>query len=433
MSAPLYEKIKKYAENPNVCRFHMPGHKGKADLGFDPIMKYDVTEVDATDNLYFPQESLLEAEKLAACAFGVKQTIFCAGGATLCNQTALSFFAGKKVLFERNIHISAFNAAMLLDIVPVFVYNNFDRQTGVVLPVESEQIENMLTNDTDIAAVFLTSTNYYGLCADCKKIKAVCKAHGVTLIADNSHGAHLKFVEDNDVSHCADIIIDSAHKTLPVLTGGAFLHFNIDVKRSDVCSRMLAFGSTSPSFPILASLDFAREWCKENGVKFKETKQRTQKLKDELQKYGVTVVTSQIHDPLRLCIATNDAENTDKKLQRQGLISEMCSGNCIVFMFSPFNSEEEFDRLEKALKQIAPKPPTSRNIAFPKTEFVCAPKTAFWSEKKEVTIIDAIDCTAAEAVIPYPPGVPILFPGEKITKETAEYLKSHNTDKVKVI
>ena len=128
MNAPFYNKIKQYAEDNSVRRFHMPGHKGKADFGFDPIMKYDVTEVERTDNLYFPQDALAEAEKLAAKLFDVKTTVFCAGGATLGNQTALSFFQNKKVLFERNIHISAFNAAMLLNIEPVFVYNKTDKK-----------------------------------------------------------------------------------------------------------------------------------------------------------------------------------------------------------------------------------------------------------------------------------------------------------------
>ena len=439
MNAPFYNKIKSYAEDSSVRRFHMPGHKGKCDLGFDPVMKYDVTEVDRTDNLYFPQDALIESERLAAELFGVKTTVFCAGGATLGNQTALSFFSKKKVLFERNIHVSAVNAAMLLDIEPVFVYNRFDRKTGVVLPIEKEDIAETLKNDSDISAVFLTSPNYYGLCADGEEIKKVCHEYGVTLIVDNSHGAHLKFSgEDSDNAvkgnHCADIIIDSAHKTLPVLTGGAFIHFNIDVKREDVCARMLAFGSTSPSFLILSSLDFARAWCDENREMFKKTRNRIEELKDGLRSNGITVIESMIHDPLRLCIAAANAEEIDNELQKKNIIPEMSAGQCIVFMFSPFNSDEEIKLLENTLIELEPKQPVeSEDFSFPKTNFVCTPKEAYFGKTNEIEIENAVGRTAARAVIPYPPGVPILLPGEQITEETAEYLKKHNTDKVKVI
>ena len=439
MNAPFYNKIKQYAEDKSVRRFHMPGHKGKADLGFDPIMKYDVTEVERTDNLYFPQDSLIEAEKLAAKLFDVKTTIFCAGGATLGNQTALSFFQKKKVLFERNIHISAFNATMLLDIEPVFVYNKTDRETGVVLPIEANDIETALEKNNDISAVFLTSPNYYGLCTDCEEIKKICNSYGVTLIVDNSHGAHLKFAgNENDEAtkgnHCADIIIDSAHKTLPVLTGGAFIHFNIDVNREDVCARMLAFGSTSPSFLILSSLDFARAWCEENREKFKATRKKIEEMKQRLKNNGITVVSSKIYDPLRLCIAASNADEIDEELQKRSIIPEMCSGQCVVFMFSPFNSEDEIDLLEKTLIELSPKAPMkTEDFSFPKTNFVCSPKDAYFGQTAEIDVKNAVGRTAARSVIPYPPGVPILFPGEQITEQTANYLIKRKTEKVKVI
>ena len=439
MNAPFYNKIKQYAEDNSVRRFHMPGHKGKADFGFDPIMKYDVTEVERTDNLYFPQDALAEAEKLAAKLFDVKTTVFCAGGATLGNQTALSFFQNKKVLFERNIHISAFNAAMLLNIEPVFVYNKTDKKTGVVLPIEAIEIEKALNENSDIAAVFLTSPNYYGLCADCEEIKKICTNHGAILIVDNSHGAHLKFAgEGNDETvkgnHCADIIIDSAHKTLPVLTGGAFIHFNIDVKREDISARMLAFGSTSPSFLILSSLDYARAWCEENGDKFKSTRKKIEAMKQRLTENGITVVSSKIHDPLRLCIAASNADEIDGELQKRNIMPEMCSGQCIVFMFSPFNSEEELELLEKTLIELVPEAPIETDgLSFPKTNFVCSPKDAYFGKTEETDVKDSVGRTAARSVIPYPPGVPILFPGEQITEQTANYLIKRNTEKVKVI
>ncbi len=435
VNAPFYEKIKKYAENSEVRRFHMPGHKGNFDLFDEHITKFDVTELDTTDNLYSPQKELLEAERLASELFGVKRTVFCAGGATLGNQTALSFFEGRKVLFERNIHISVLNAAMLLDIEPVFAYNSINTQTGVVMPVEKQEIEETLRNDPDISAVFITSPNYYGLCADIRGIKQICEKYGVLLITDNSHGTHLAFFDnDSSGSHCSDITVDSAHKTLPVLTGGAFLHFNTNISREEICSKMLAFGSTSPSFLILSSLDKARAWCEENIESFLQTKNNVNNVKSFLRSKNATVVESEICDPIRVCIACENAKETDLQLKKFNFIPEMCDGNCIVFMFTPFNRDSDFTDLIRAFSEIdfkAPIMPVCQSL--PETQIVCKMKEAFYGEKTESDIDSAVGRIAAEPIIPYPPGVPILIPGELITEKTAEYIKMYNTDKVKVL
>lgn len=435
--AIFYEKIKKYGEDGSIHRFHMPGHKGRANFFGTGISRYDVTETNGTDNLFFPQKELIDAENRAAMLFGVKRTVFLAGGATLGNQTALSFFNGKKVLFERNIHISALNAAMLSDITPVFAYNGSDVATGVVLPISADEIEKKLDEEKDVSAVFITSPNYYGLCADLPKIKSICSHRGVKLIADNSHGAHLSFTGDifsplAAGSHCADITVDSAHKTLPSLTGAAMIHFNYDVSREDVCANMLAFASTSPSFLILSSLDYACEWCEKNREKFEEAKRRTDELKEKLESAGICVVRSEFYDPLRICIAAKNAAEIDKKLQNNGIIPEMQSGNCIVFMISPFNTEDDFSALKKTLLNTKIIPPEREERSFPKTVFARPLKTAFFGRKKGVLTEKSVGMIAARAVIPYPPGVPILIPGEIITRETADYLIMNKTEKVTV-
>ncbi len=435
--ADFYEKIKAYGENETIRRFHMPGHKGKTVYFGTDIAKYDVTETDKTDNLFFPQAELKEAEERAARLFGVKKTVFTAGGATAGNQTALSFFAGRKVLFERNVHISALNAAMLLDITPVFVYNEFDCSTGVVLPVTASAVKAGLDEEKDIAAVFLTSPNYYGLCADLTKIKKVCEERNVMLIVDNSHGAHLVFFENAPGmtvygSHCADITVDSAHKTLPALTGAAMIHFNYEISREEICAHMLAFVSTSPSFLILSSLDFACSWCERNKDRFMPAKLRTDELRSALEKSGIITVKSAISDPLRICIAAGNAEEINAMLQDKGIIPEMQSGNCIVFMISPFNEEDDFYALESAFMTIKTDEPHQCDKAFPKAKIVCPQKKAFFSPTIETSVESSVGMTAARAVIPYPPGVPILIPGETITRETAEYLIANNTEKVTV-
>jgi arginine/lysine/ornithine decarboxylase len=436
-NANFYKKIRQYGEDNTIHRFHMPGHKGNEKFFGTDIAAYDVTETEKTDNLFFPKNELIEAEQRAARLFGVKRTVFLAGGATLGNQTALSFFQGRKILFERNIHISALNAAMLLDIEPVFAYNGFDSHTGVVLPISPDDIQQKLDKEKDISAVFLTSPNYYGLCADIRSIKKICDKHAVKLIVDNSHGTHLVFSENcsgapDYCSHMADITVDSAHKTLPSLTGAAMIHFNFEISREEICSHMLAFSSTSPSFLILTSLDYACSWCEKNKVRFQETNNKVDRLKKKLKSAGIHVIESDLYDPMRLCIAAKNASEIDLHLRGQGIISEMQTGNLIVFMFSPFNSDEDFSAIENALSKEHFERPDHNIKPFPETTMAIPSKTAFFGRNTETDVKKAVGKIAARAVIPYPPGVPILIPGELVTKENADFLMINNTKKVTV-
>lgn len=436
IKADFYKKIREYGED-GIHRFHMPGHKGAVKFFGTDIAAYDVTETIKTDNMFFPEKELLEAEQRASRLFGVKRTVFLAGGATLGIQTALSFFQGKKVLFERNIHISALNAAMMLDIEPIFAYNDFDGYTGAVLPINPDAIQEKLESENDISAVFLTSPNYYGLCEDIRSIKDICDKHGVKLIVDNSHGTHLVFFEDRDnspdyCSHIADITVDSAHKTLPSLTGAAMIHFNSEITREEICSHILAFSSTSPSFVILTSLDYACGWCEQNKAKFLDTGNKTARLKEKLKSKGMYIVNSDLYDPMRLCIAAKNAPEINAHLQNESIIAEMQEGNLIVFMFSPFNSDEDFFALENALLKEYCELPAYNIKPFPETTLAMPSKKAFFGEITETDIKNAVGKIAARYVIPYPPGVPILIPGELITTENADFLMINNTEKVTV-
>ena len=309
---------------------------------------------------------------------------------------------------------------MLCGINPVFCYNNIS-EFGYPLPVTAEEIEKSLSK-TSAAAVFLTSPNYYGLCADIPAIKKVCEKFGAVLIVDNSHGTHMKFTHDGSDSHCADIVIDSAHKTLPCLTGGAYLHFMTDADYFEIKSKMLLFGSTSPSFLILASLDYARGWCEENGEKFALTARKIDEMKKELKNCGIHVAEFGIYDPLRLCVSCSNAKFVTSELEKRGIYAEMCDGNNIVFLFSPFNGNWDIDTLQKALVELCAKEYNVCRTAFVRTEFALDMKTAFFAKKRNVNIALAAEKICAKAVIPYPPGVPVLLPGERISAEAAEFL-----------
>ncbi|MDF2686612.1 MAG: hypothetical protein K0S55_1794 [Clostridia bacterium] len=439
MKTPLYDALLNYKAN---TRLHTPGHKGHLQGIFSEIAPYDVTELSFTDDLYNPKGVILEAERLACNFFETKTTVFSAGGASLCIQTALSFFQGKKVLFDRNSHKSAFNAANLLDIEPLFIYNDIDDIFGIPLPVTAEMITVFLKQSKAVSAVFITSPNYFGLYSDIKAIKNVCEKCNVVLIVDNAHGTHLYMTDkENSAQKNADIIIDSAHKTLPVLTGGAFLHFNNNISYSDIKSHISLFGSTSPSFLILASLDYARGWCVRHGIdEFGLTEQRVEALREIIEKAGFLTIKKKFYDKTRITISTifNDIDGyfLATELEKEKIIPEMADKNNVVILFSPFNDLSEYEDIKSFFKNRNFKN-SDKCINFskiPQTIFKTKMKTAYFGQNEIVQIQAAVGRIAAESIVPYPPGVPVLLPGELITEDLTQYLQiNHNVDSLKVI
>ncbi|PWM45919.1 MAG: hypothetical protein DBX47_03640 [Clostridiales bacterium] len=403
--APLYDLI---SGIPQGVRFHTPGHKGRLGGIFNEIAKYDVTELPTTDDLYSPTGAILQAEILASEYFNTQLTFFSAGGATLCIQAALTFFRGKKIIVERNCHVSVFNACGLLNITPVFIYN----QTDVLpLPVTPQQVEDAIIYSPDACAVFLTSPNYYGLCADLKKIKKVCENHNVKLIVDNSHGTHMYVTDrDNCAQKNSDICVDSAHKTLPVLTGGAFLHINFKTDRLSVKETMRLFGSTSPSFLILASLDYARNWLQNGGEEeIRITADKVKRLKEKIK------FTTAQSEPLRITVIDENAEKIASLMLETGINYEMHTPVFVVLLFSPFNTEEDFTVVENFFNSINIKPQkpdfcykiVQSNQIVPYIDAILSPY-------KKVPAMQALGKISARNILPYPPGVPVVLAGEKI-------------------
>ena len=421
------------------ARLHTPGHKGRLGGIYSHISQYDITELNVSGNLYETGNIISEAEAKAAEYFGVKNTFFSAGGATLCIQTALSLFRGKKVLFDRNSHISAYNASALNEITPVFLYNDISQ---IPLPISSENVEESLRTDREISCVFVTSPNYYGLCADIASIYKICRKYGVKLIIDNSHGSHLHiFTGDGCAEKNADIIIDSAHKTLPVLTGGAYLHINMDADKSDIKSKMRFFGSTSPSYPIIASLDYARAWLEENGKdEFFKALEKTDIVKNKLKNKNLTLTDDLFGgkyylDILRVCILTNDGYGLSDWLEESGIIPEMASDNTVVMLFSPFTSKKEFEFIEHFIDSIGfyidNYVRTENKIIQTRSKIKYS--DAFFAPFEYTDIQKAEGRISAENITPYPPGVPILLAGEEINMEIKNKLISRGYKKIKTV
>ena len=435
MFAPIYEALEAYSRSKQAS-FHTPGHKsGDFQGDFFKIYQFDATEISCTDELYSPEGCIADAENLATELFGSFHTFFSAGGASQCVKAALAEFAGKKVVFDRNVHFSAAAAAAFYGIETIFVWGKNN------CPPTAEDFRIALEKNPDAMAVFLTSPNYFGISADCLAVRKLCDEKNITFIDDNSHGSHFAFcpsMKNSDFDgHHAHVVIDSAHKTLPVMTGGAFLHYNKECSLSAVRRRMMAAGSTSPSFPILASLDFGRSICARDGEKlYSECCKKVAKIRQNLIDHGFFVLNGSNVDPLRLSVYFGEkCEDTAEKLENNNIYPEMTSSGFIVFIITPFNSDSDLERLEKTLLSFEPVE-TVENSDFKLDipERKMSLRDAFFAEKEEVLPLDSVGRISSEMIAFHePPCVPLALPGEIISEELARLMCERNYGKVEVV
>lgn len=426
--APLYNTLVRYTAG-NPIRFHMPGHKGGNgyDAGFlNSVLPFDVTELDITDNLYVADGVIGESEKLAAKTFGADFTLFSAGGATLCIQ-AMLYCAAKmssSIIVGRNCHKSVVNALGLIDADVTWVYPETDEH-NLLKGLSASDIEDALAKDPKASAVFITSPDYYGMMADVKGISDVCKRYNKPLLCDCAHGTHLHFLKGSrhPLSNGADICADSAHKTLPVLTGGAYFNIKSDFfKKTALKNAMSLFGSSSPSYLLLASLDKARQWCDDYAQEaFERLESVCGNVKSAIGDLGYDALMGDLVDPIRLTINTTPNNITgvfaSKYLSDRGIYCEMADKENIVLIPSPFNTNSDFVKLLNALEDM-------RTVSEPSFDFEKMPlnrpkkvlsiREAMMADKETVMIKDAKGRICADTIYIYPPAVPFYMPGELI-------------------
>lgn len=443
--SPVYQMLLRYID-ANPARFHMPGHKGNASplKIFGNALKFDVTELPETDNLFDDKGAILEAEKLAAKFYGTRETLFSAGGSTLCIQTMLRLVSirGRKIICARNVHRAAVNAMALLGLEPFWVWPRSFKNSSLPGAISPADIEKAAETNKDAAAVFLTSPDYYGLMSDIKAISAVCKKFDLPLLVDNAHGAHLKLLGENlhPINLGADMCCDSAHKTLPALTGGSYLHINTPLfSREDAKSAMELFGSTSPSYFITLSLDIARAWMETEGsAAFLHLREKVSEISNLCSALGFFTPDEAVFDPVRITIdtASRGVSGGDAALfmRGRGISPEMSDNRHMVLIPAPFNPDSDFKKLQRALSEMPTGSPVPQIKALrEKPESVMLMRDALISKTETLDILNAVNRIAAEAKCPCPPGVPLIMPGEMITENLANSLKSYGVLKLKVI
>ena len=426
ISTPIWDFARDYAER-NPARFHMPGHKGKAFLGCEDR---DLTEIEGADDLYHPAGIIAESEANASKLFGWP-TVYSTEGSSLCVRAMLALAytaAGRKgrVLAGRNAHKTFLSAAILLDFPIRWLWAGEDYLS---CPVTPEQVERAILEEREKPfAVYLTSPDYLGNIADIRGISRVCGKYGVRLLVDNAHGAYLKFLPESrhPMDLGADLCCDSAHKTLPVLTGGAYLHFREEGMRGKVKDAMALFGSTSPSYLIMQSLDRANPYLEGLPQRLRTFAPWVAALKDRLLERGLTLGGE---EPLKLTWMTRPWGYTGTEiaeiLEKKNLICEFRDEGHIVFMFTPENDPWELEKLSRAICQIPRRealPDEAQQRVEPKA--ACSPRQAVFGERERIPVGESAGRILANLSVSCPPAVPIIMCGEEIEEAIIPRLRA---------
>lgn len=442
MNTPICDFVKKYAKQKST-RLHMPGHKGKGFLG---VEKFDITEIDSADILYNANGIILESQKNATKLFNTAKTLYSAEGSSLSIRAMLYLTKlyltqqnqNTTILVARNAHKTFVTAAALLNLDVEWIYSK--NNNGILsCNITAKDIEEYLQKNK-VGALYLTTPDYLGNILNIKEIAKVCKKHKVLLLIDNAHGAYLNFLQNSlhPIFLGADMCCDSAHKTLPVLTGGGYLHISKNAPKefiSNAENAMSIFASTSPSYLILQSLDMVNSYLY-NGYKEKLNGfiEKVNILKQTLINNGIALVGD---EPLKITILTKQigylGEELNNILLSFNIVSEYYDKDYLVLMLSLENNKD-LKKIEKALLRIPKK--EAINDLPPKTakpKKVCSLKKALFSDSEELALSKSLGRVLATPTVSCPPAIPVVVCGEEITKEAIEIAKYYNIKTLKVI
>ncbi|NBI61760.1 aminotransferase class V-fold PLP-dependent enzyme [Clostridiales bacterium] len=464
-TTPLYDFLHQHAAK-KTASFHMPGHKGAQlyqRLGYGDFMRdffnYDVTEIPGADNLFQTEGVLEDIQKHYKELYQVENSYLLINGTSggIIASILASVKKGGKLVMARNCHKSAFNALILGDVRPVYAYPEENQEYGISGPIPAAEIARLLDENQDAEAVILPSPNYYGICSDIRAIAAEVHKQGRILIVDQAHGAHLKFFNAHgfdDMPLCAeeagaDLVINSTHKTLASLTQSAVL--NRATPRVDQLlleDKLQAIQSTSPSYILMTSLDVNAAILKEHGKELitewgenlNYFYQKAAKIK------GLNVMgkfPGLDWSKLNFSLGIPGGELEQWLMKEHGVFIELFTGDLVMCMTGIGNTRKHMDRLLVGLTEISEKPEVQENLRR-------RPEKSVWpagtkgqnrdaelypipKERHLVSLEEAEEKICASSVIPYPPGIPFLCPGEKFHKEQIEYIKDLRAMGEKVI
>lgn len=438
MNTPVADFVQRYAK-AGTARLHMPGHKGRCFLGCEP---WDITEIHGADALYEAEGILAESEQNAAALFGSQRTCYSTEGSSQCIRAmlylAVAASGSHTVVAARNVHRAFVSAAALLDLEIRWLWPEESRSL-CGCPISPAQLEETLNSLPEPpAAVYLTSPDYLGGMAQIPALAQVCHQHGTLLLVDNAHGAYLRFLQPSlhPLDLGADLCCDSAHKTLPVLTGGAYLHLSptAPAQLAPLAKSALGlFGSTSPSYLTLASLDLCNRYLAEGyPQRLAEAVERLSELRERLTAAGWRVEPS---DPLRVTVAAPrgvTGQELAGQLRRQGVECEYADRDFLVLMATPENTPEELAQAAAALGQC-PGEANPPQLPLARGERACSIRQAAFAPRETVNAAHSLGRVCGLPTVGCPPAIPIAVSGERITPEALALFAYYGIEQVEVL
>jgi arginine/lysine/ornithine decarboxylase len=453
---PIIEAVGDFVKENNSL-FCTPGHKGGAGFlspfseGFaSQILKYDITEVEGLDNLQDPVGVIKMSQELLAKLYGSEESYFLVNGSTSGNLVMIfsEFDEGDKILMERNCHKSIYNAVIMRKLEPVFIRNKYSDRFSMELSIDMDHFSETLKNNSDIKGAVITYPNYYGICCDLERIISECREAGVKVLVDSAHGAHFGInagLPESAVRLGADMVVMSAHKTLPSLTQTAYLHVGKAADHEKIRFYYNSFMSTSPSYLFLCSLEYARFYLETKGKEdYGRLLETAERYRHRINGLGHVHVVGREDIDYEID-ATRYIINVEKgfsghllldHLRKRGVQAEMSDGSNVILILSPFNGEEDFEKLLAALSECdfeALNTDMQEVHCYGIPVLKMLPHEALDAEKESICFLESAGRVCGESIVPYPPGIPLLMPGEEISKKHVEIMQNFTDNGVKVI
>ena len=455
---PIISFLTEHADKHTVS-FHMPGHKGSAiyrKFGYteflEKMMDCDITEIIGADNLFQTEGILKAAQEEYAKLYGVKRAYMLVNGTSggVIAAIMASVPKGGKLVMARNSHKAIYNALLLADIQPVYAYPEMIEEYGISGEITAEEITRCLDENPDASAVILPSPNYYGICSDIRKIAEIVHSRGKILIVDQAHGAHLKFFSDCGFSDMpqsaeeqgADIAVNSIHKTLASFTQSAALTFNSDLlDHYTLEDKLQMIQSTSPSYILMGSLDINADIIKNHKEEvFTAWHDALAYFYAEAENIsGLAVIRDAKLDFTKINLDMSayglSGAELEQMLMEKGIYAELTTGNILMCMTGIGNTKADMEKLLEALREIAASHPLAEGkkqtppaVLEARFELCAVP-----SKKERVPLSEGAGRICASSIIPYPPGIPFICPGERITDEVITYIAALREAGEKVI
>ncbi|MFE5324495.1 aminotransferase class I/II-fold pyridoxal phosphate-dependent enzyme [Paenibacillus sp. NPDC056579] len=457
-SAPLFERLVEHAQGRHVS-LHVPGHKSGQGLDeaarpyYESIMQLDLTEISGLDDLHHPEEAILEAQQLAAACFGAEETFFLINGSTVGNLAMIMSVCrrGDLLLVQRDAHKSVIHGLMLAGARAVFLNPEIDPVTGLTLGVRQEDVKAALQKYPEAQGLLITRPSYYGMATPLEGIAQLLHDYGKPLLVDEAHGGHFGFhpaLPKSALSCGADVVVQSTHKLLTSMTMGAMLHVQGErIDRKELKRYLTMLQSSSPSYPLMASLDLSRRQLDTQGMDMLErgiriVDQFMERMRDQTR-FTFLLPSRDIEvgrDPFKIAIkdAADFMSGFELKdaLEERGCYVELADPQAVLLVFSMASTEEDAEKLARALEQIAE---LRHDVEAKGTVSVTLPSYSAMTGLSEpvsfdesvyrkkgtaqVPLSDTVGLLSAEMVVPYPPGIPVLSPGEVITSDVVRYLQ----------